>query len=654
MISLGDALLRIGVDKTGFDQGLQEVQNQAKQTQQTFRALERVTRPLGVALVSVGAAGLAFTDDVKKWNKGLGSFMETLRPLFIVMTAFGGLLLSLPPLIKGVVVAINVLKVAMAGLRAAAIATQAAFGLLTLGVSMIAAGITMLVTHGRHVEAVAAETERWGDTLVRTNDRLHDLITAGEGASEEANNLRKAMDDLIKTYDVYNTIGEDNVVTIYNQADAEEKLAEAKEILSAAEEHLIVNRAAGREETEIGRQQMDNLEATIGNYKNTVLELTLGILDLKDAQEEETQAMIKNADALRDTEISKAEERYGLRANESISLMQQFEDETDARRESLDDQLDDVRKSTNDVIKEYQRVYDERVASEEGQTKVFIKALQDQIDALNRQRNAISQQREDNDNAETESELRAAVSAAWNRKDRADAEKKLADFLETVSEKKEDRVLEAQISALQEGITNTQNASDETLRLLQEELNANIENQNAILAASEITIQSELDSLNQAVIDKRAILQQELNDAVTVHNQIYEDAVRVIEDELAARIEASAILASIPATGPTEMELAMAEYKANRALRSNEGPSDGGGIAGGLANGGPILEPTLLLGLRTGQKRIAGEAGPEWVSPGGGGITITGNTFNVRSDADIPRIAAELLRQRMLKGSFGS
>ena len=58
-----------------------------------------------------------------------------------------------------------------------------------------------------------------------------------------------------------------------------------------------------------------------------------------------------------------------------------------------------------------------------------------------------------------------------------------------------------------------------------------------------------------------------------------------------------------------------------------------------LASGGIVTQPTIAM---------IGEAGPEAVVPlssgatGAGGITITGNTFNVRNDDDIKQIAVEL------------
>jgi len=86
----------------------------------------------------------------------------------------------------------------------------------------------------------------------------------------------------------------------------------------------------------------------------------------------------------------------------------------------------------------------------------------------------------------------------------------------------------------------------------------------------------------------------------------------------------------------------------------NWAATSGGGVVR-YEKGGSILEPTLLYGLKS--KRayaIAGEAGRESVVPGGSsGVTIKDNTFVIRQESDIYKVAAELHRLRMLKGNFG-
>lgn len=610
---------------------LGEIRDQARSTQLAFRDIERVTRPLGMALAGIGAAGLAFADDVKKWNKGLGEFLETLRPLFVVMTGFGGLLLTLPPIIKGVVIAFNVLKVALASLAAAAIATQAAFGLLALGLSMIVSGISMLVTHTRHIKEVTAETERWGDTLVRTNDRLHDLITAGEGASDEAQNLRKIMDDLIATYDVYNTIGEDNVVTTYNLADAEAKLAEAKEILLILEQQLIDRQTAANKATEIGKQQTENLEASIGNYKNTIVELTLGIAELQDAQDEETQAMIDNADAIRDDTVKALEELYGFRADESKSLLELYNDEVDARKDSLDDQLSDVRKATSDIIKQYRSEYNTKVMLLNAETDAQVSALEYKLGLL-----------DESESADEEAALRKAVTDNWSRSGKADAEKKLADFLAQKNRE-----------SLQKQIQDVQKAAQETQAQYQQELDDKTEGENAKLEASEIVINSELVNLQNAANIKRGILQQEFNDAVSIQNAIRDNAIQAMQDVINYQLAAVGI-GHIP---QSSMILPNGPVTGGYATS----PSQLTGLTH-YSNGGPVLEDSLLVGMRSGKPYAMAHAG-ETVTPGGGlSLTVNVNGGVYKDDIDRRKLAqeivavakSELYKERLMRGSYGT
>jgi hypothetical protein len=64
-----------------------------------------------------------------------------------------------------------------------------------------------------------------------------------------------------------------------------------------------------------------------------------------------------------------------------------------------------------------------------------------------------------------------------------------------------------------------------------------------------------------------------------------------------------------------------------------------------FAEGGVINEPTLMYGMRSGKYSLAGEAGPEYITPAdkaGGGVTVNVSQLVVREEADIHRIAEEL------------
>ena len=68
MISLGDALLKLGVDKTGFDSAMKDVESSVK------TAMDKVQthlKAVGVAFTAVGVAGVKLVSDAKKLNAQL-------------------------------------------------------------------------------------------------------------------------------------------------------------------------------------------------------------------------------------------------------------------------------------------------------------------------------------------------------------------------------------------------------------------------------------------------------------------------------------------------------------------------------------------------------------------------------------------------------
>lgn len=634
MISLGDALLKIGVDKTELERGLQEVENRAKQTQQTFRALERVTRPLGVALVGVGAAGLTAAEATKDWDNALSGVLQRLRPVFGALTAIGGVLMTLPPMIRGVKVAFDLLKVAAASTAG------------VLGVVGLSIGAVGLLVYGltRLFPAMHADTERWTTALEDANKQLADLKDNGQGTSAEADNLRLAIDGLTSSLAYFSKVGDDNVVTTTNLADAVQKLADESRKLTtiAGAEADVMGKI--NQSSNWGKLLFDMWNIAVGDTASNVVELTTNIEALKDAQEEELETARNNA-------VKELEELYGFRADETKSLLELYNEEVEARQDSLDDQLNDVRDSTDDVIKQYRREYDAKVKFLNDETDAQIEALQERLDLLNETQESSDEAAEDAADAKTEAALRARLDKEsstyeWTREGRARAEDELADFLEDRARRLADRQRQDARESLQNQIRDVQRAAEQKQAEYQQELDDKTDAENAKLAAAEIVIQSELDALQTAANIKRGILQQEFNDAVAIQNAIRDNAIAAMNTVINAQLMAANI-SSVPVTaaGAIDMQSGI-DYE-------NWAAANMGGVRR-YATGGSILEPTLLYGLRSGRRGIAGEAGPEYISPlGAEPFTISGNTFYIREEADIHKVAAELHRIRILKGNFG-
>lgn len=74
-ISLGDALLKMGVDKSDFDRSIQEAESNVKSAMDKIQTSLKVA---GAAFTTIGAAGLKFVSDARTMNASLGQTALTL------------------------------------------------------------------------------------------------------------------------------------------------------------------------------------------------------------------------------------------------------------------------------------------------------------------------------------------------------------------------------------------------------------------------------------------------------------------------------------------------------------------------------------------------------------------------------------------------
>jgi hypothetical protein len=685
--STRELVARIVVEgENDFKNAMQKVDTEAKKTQQSFKDFEKVARPLGMALTGIGVAGLAAAHATKNWNNALGETLQKLQPLFVGLTVAG------TALMVGVK-AIKAFRVALVALQAQAISTTAALGVIGLIVGTVAAAMALM---GRNNRDYTESIEGWDDALQSAQVRLRDLEDSGQGATAQAGELRREIEYLTDAIQEFSDLEKTNVVTETQLNEAWGKRSDLISEFTGLENDLTEATRKAENATKAGNwdtwvdnfqktffwmdsfdEQVEKNRASLADTSQDIQEITTNVINLLQSEsftleelaaayataDDELRVLIqsamdfkaaalldeatKEANKSLDDEINKLEELYGLRANASKSLIEQFEDETEARQDALNEQLRDVRDNTSDVIAQYRKEYNERVKLLDAETEAVVGALQDQLDALNDADEDSGDAREDAAFEDEKARIEKELAEAWTRKDKARLEEELANLLENRAEQLADREWQTQRESLQQQIQDVQDAASDKKAQWQEELDANIENQNAILEASEITIQSELAALESALITKRNILQQELNDAVAVQNAIRDNAIAAINAQISAQLNA-ANYTSVPLTaqGAIDMQSGM-DYE-------NWAASSGGGVRA-YAAGGPILGPTLLYGLRS-QKPygIAGERGPEYISPSGGGdINITG-TFYIREEADIAKVARELHRLRMRKGNMGS
>ncbi len=83
-ISLGDALLKLGIDKTDLDKGLKEVEANVKSAMEKVQTQLRMT---GAAFLAVGIAGLKMSSDARNLNAQLGQTAITIGSTTSAMRA---------------------------------------------------------------------------------------------------------------------------------------------------------------------------------------------------------------------------------------------------------------------------------------------------------------------------------------------------------------------------------------------------------------------------------------------------------------------------------------------------------------------------------------------------------------------------------------
>jgi hypothetical protein len=366
--------------------------------------------------------------------------------------------------------------------------------------------------------------------------------------------------------------------------------------------------------------------------------------------------------------------------------------------DAIDDRMDAERKAhdrrMSDLEVEYRAIRDNLDA----QLDIALGAYQDQIDLINDQLDAEKKALQDSLNAEKIAGFESGILNATTAEEKKRVQDELNAFLAELARERHRQELEDQIATIRDQMDLARQqakdaqdlaaASYEAKKLLEEQaLTDTIGNLNTEKEAVQDALQVKLDGYDT-----------DYNKAVAIEQAKH--------DNLIAGLEAEKVLREAALTAQLhQYDLDIAAFDENirlkllstaefvrqyNALIAQMGqmpapivpggppvyvPGEGGGIIWTpppvdyvppgyepptqYATGGLIPEPTLLYGLKS-QKAyaIAGEAGPERVSPmGAGGASNITNTNNiniaslvVREQADVERIAQELYRLERLRG----
>ena len=595
-------------------------------------------------------------DEMKLRMSGTLSFLE---PMLNVFVALGPMLVLLSMKIGLVTAATRALGMAVSF-------ATGPVGILLAAASALGGLIWWVSKQGADS---SVNIDKWTTSLTGAKDELKALEDAGQGTSDAATTLRQKIDDLNAALSTHNTITEKSVTDekalakmLKNRENTLSSIKALEKEIKDQESGIGASYGEGVVDPELqaSQNQIDKWKAQLANMQTGVEALDQELLaqykamdDLSGAYKAAVdlgdtylQNLILQAQRTKDATaatkayddaVKKINDTYGTSAASTAkTLVEIAQAESAALGKSLSAQLQSVKSYYSDVISRARSAYDSKIRLLNAETNATVKNLQAQIDALDEQ-----------DAADEEAKLREAVRTAWNRKDKADAEAALQAFLK----QKQKTSLQAQISAVQD-------AAREKEQQWQDELDAFTNQKEAEAAIAESSIQNQLDGLESALTTKLSIIETERLAAIQKEADILAAVNARAAGEIAAYLRVQAAVSAMAANSvyvPTPTSAADMQ-----ALQQSPGWLQG---ITAFASGGIIREPTLLSSIRTGRPTgIMAEKGAEEIGPVGGrrgggsngGVTITGNTFIIREEADISKIASQLHRMRMLKGNFGA
>jgi len=600
-----------------------------------------------------------------------GSLLTPLEPVMAAMTALGPMMIFLSSslglaAIKTIAHTASIIAntIALIANKIAMLGLLGPLGLVIAATGGLIYGLTKLYSW---LDNLAGGADKVSERLGVTADKIEDVVIAEKDLAEATGGATEYIEPFILSLGHENLTLETATDTTNDAADAMITLANGTKLSIAAYDKLVdtltkFNTEAKRRAEEAAKAEIDAIEERI-KAENEALDTLL------DNLEEYYKAEKDAAKKVADDAINAIDDRMEAERDAHDKRMSNLEVEYRAIRDNLDAQLD-----------------------------IALGAYQDQIDLINDQLDAEEKALQDSLNAEKIAGFESGILNATTAEEKKRIQDELNAFLAELARVKHRQELEDQIAAIRDQMDlarqQSKDAQDlatsayEAKKLLEEQaLTGTIDNLNAEKEALQDALQVKLDGYDT-----------DYNKAVAIEQAKH--------DNLIAGLEAEKVLREAALTAQLhQYDLDIAAFDENirlkllstaefvrqyNALIAQMGqmpapivpggppvyvPGEGGGIIWTpppvdyvppgyepptqYATGGLIPEPTLLYGLKS-QKAyaIAGEAGPERVSPMGAGgasnITNT-NNFNiaslvVREQADVERIAQELYRLERLRG----
>jgi len=402
------------------------------------------------------------------------------------------------------------------------------------------------------------------------------------------------------------------------------------------------------------KEETDNMNQWISDQaEELTAKMRTELEKRRDDELAEIDRMRGVAEQYKEDEIARLREKYGsfeeLDSKYTDSRTDRLRKYFDELRDSLAKELNEARTAHNEKMQLLDEEYAAKLRTLDAATQETVAGLQDEIDAIGDQMDEESRLQLERDRAERLAELQRAVEQAETDEERAEAVKRLNDYILQVEEERHRESQRAEQDRLREEIDAALEAADVERDILEAELEEKKTHEEEMLAETESRIEKEQAGLDAAF--KRRL--QKLKDQLEAKIETEEASLQATQERLDK--EEDALRRYYRDALEQErlyleaLRIMREEYEEYGAPVYHSGESWWRDLLP-WQHGGVIKEPTLLTSMRTGMPyAIAGEAGPERISPMGGGAASSNinNTFNiaelvVREEADVQRIALEL------------
>lgn len=363
-----------------------------------------------------------------------------------------------------------------------------------------------------------------------------------------------------------------------------------------------------------------------------------------------------------DKQIEDLRTQYGVLEDygeeHTLNLMDLARKETDEKRKSLDTQMDNARKAHDETLRMLDEEYNAKIKTLDAETAWELDSVQRQIDAINKQQESEDRAREVAEDKEKEANLRANVEQAETDDDKKKAQIALDDFLEELRIKNLQQERRDKIDNLRAEMVAIRAQATEKKQQLEQELAEKKEAERQALADKLTNLKTEQDGLEEALQSELIRIEKERQAKEDASQAVLDKRLEDIKEEETAfnsqldrELEkASQFVDDLNAKIAEIKDKTVTITTVHRDVYGGSGGGSSGGIEG-FDRGALITEPTWLTKVgESSPYGIMAENKPEFIVPQGSAtVTVTGNTFNVRSESDIDKIADKIVSKIRLQ-----